>query len=391
MPAFVARRPDSPKMRVLVVLSSSNQMYSGIGRAVFELSSRMASRVDFEFAIDDLNPRNTDLVARFGREQGMPVHVGPGRREPDALDHLNAALPGLLERGRWDAVECVCFANAATNGALLESLDDRVTLAYTPHDQPTWTVPMTPSEAARLESVHRRVLARSDAVFCDSPREKELLQALVPGRNHCIHVPLGCDFRGFRAGNPQRRDQLLFVGDLAEPRKRFDRVLAVFARLIRVRPQLRLIVVGNKSDASRELIPRDLRHAVDLRGYISEEELRRTYAESAGLLLLSDFEAFGIPILEALACGTPVFLSRQEATQSLFEGFRAAHFCPADDPDATADVVARTLARGRHAVAEALADRRRLQAAFDWDVLAHRKWQALAAAWFRRNCWAVPA
>jgi glycosyltransferase involved in cell wall biosynthesis len=378
-------------MRVLVVLSSSNQMYSGIGRAVFEFAARLAERAEFEFAIDDGDPRNLGLVEEFGRRHGLPVHVGAARKDGLALDHYNADLPALVRGRRWDAIECVCFANAGTNGALLDALGDRVTLAYTPHDQPAWTVPMSPAQADHMDRVHQRVLERSDVVLCDSPAEREGLQGRVPHRNHCAFVALGCDFAAFRPGPPRRGERLLFVGDLAEPRKRFDRVLAVFARLLRSRPGLRLVVIGNKSDRAIEHVPADLRHAIELRGYVSEADLRRAYAESAGLLLLSDFEAFGIPILEALACGTPVFLSEQAATRSLFGPFRAAHFCPADDPDATAEAVSWSLARGRDAIGEALADRRRLQATFDWETLAYRKWQALASAWFRRNCWAATA
>lgn len=391
MPLPTSRTADAPRMRVLVVLSSSNQMYSGIGRAVFEFAARLSDRAAFEFAIDDGNPRNLDLVVEFGRRHDLPVHVGEGRKDHLVLDNVNADLLGVVRGRRWDAVECVCFANAGTNGALLDAVGDRVTLAYTPHDQPAWTVPTSPLQADHMDRVHQRVLERSDVVFCDSPTERQDLQGRVRGRNHCAFVALGCDFSAFRTGPARRREQLLFVGDLAEPRKRFDRVLAVFARLLRARPELKLVVIGNKSDGAIEHVPADLRHAIDLRGYVAEADLRRAYAESAGLLLLSDFEAFGIPILEALACGTPVFLSRQAATQSLFGTFRAAHFCPADDPDATAAEVAFSLARGRDAIGEALADRKRLQATFDWDSLAHRKWQALAAAWFRKNCWAASA
>lgn len=374
----------NPRMRVLCVLSSSNQLYSGIGRNLFEAAARLADRIEYEFAIDDQIARNVDCLRQFAGPRGMPVHAGRGRSVPEALDRRNDDLPALLRQGRWDVIECLCFANAATNADVLEHVG-AATLAYTPHDQPTWTVPMTPEQAEFLESVHRRVLNRADVVLCDTPHERRQLQRLEPGRNHCTHVPIGCDFRSFRPGGLRRKDQLLFVGDLAEPRKRFDRVLAVFARLIRRRPELRLIVIGNRSDAARDLIPRDLRHACDLRGYVPEIELRRTYAESLGLLLLSDFEAFGVPILESLACGTPVFLSRQAATESLFGDCLAAHFCPADDPDATAQEIERALGRGRDAIAEALADRRRLAGLFNWDLLAFRKWQALASAWFLRT------
>ena len=77
-----------PRMRVLSVLSSSNQMYSGMGRAVFELTARLTERVDFEIAIDDRDPRNLDLVLAFGRDHGIPVHVGPALDCASVARHL---------------------------------------------------------------------------------------------------------------------------------------------------------------------------------------------------------------------------------------------------------------------------------------------------------------
>jgi glycosyltransferase involved in cell wall biosynthesis len=380
----------SSRMRVLVVLSSSNQMYSGIGRAVFEFAKGMASRIEFEFAIDDAAAKNRDLVIQFGQDHGLPVHVGKGFRQPDALDCANADLPVLLARGSWDAVETLCWANTATNEMVLEHLKPESTLAYTPHDQPLSTVAMSVEQATRLKDVHHRVLRRADVVFCDSPAERAALQCVIPYRNSLTFLPLGCDFQQFRAGGWPRKPQLLFVGDLIEPRKRFDRVLAVFSRLVKNRPNLRLVVIGNRSDQVLDIIPEELRAHCDPRGYVSEPELRRTYAESLGLFLLSDFEAFGIPILEALASATPVFLSEQEATRGLFDAFPGAHFCP-DDTDSTAGIVEDVLNRGRSSITEVAAERHRLEATFSWGELAERKWRALAAAWFGRRCWAVPA
>lgn len=377
---------SSPKMRVLYVLSPSNQMYSGIGRTIFELCRRMSGRVDFEFAMSNYFEKNLAILREFCQTHGFPLHVGSGHANDGSLDTYNDDLPELLRRKRWDAVECICWANAATNEGLLENVGDMV-LAYTPHDQPISSVPMSAEQAAHIERVHQRVLTRADVVFCDSPWERQLLQARLPRQNNCTHLSLGCDFELFQSGPLERRQQLLFVGDLAEPRKRFDRVLAVFARLLRRHPALRLIVIGNRSDTVLNLIPTHLRHACTLKGYVSEEELRRTYRESLGLFLLSEYEAFGIPILEALASGTPVFLSRQAATESLFDSFEGAHFCPAEDLEATLAIVEQTIDRGRIAIQEAIDDRPRLQAAFDWDRLAVRKWDALAAAWFVRNAW----
>ncbi|CAN5914106.1 hypothetical protein BH23PLA1_BH23PLA1_07700 [soil metagenome] len=384
------RPPDSNRMRVLCAIPSTNQMYSGVGRALRELSARMVGRVDLEFAVDDLNPRNLGLLQAFAVEHGMRVHVGRHRLDPSSCDPVNEALPGVMAQRRWDAIELIGFANAATGDAVLEGVGNAL-LCYTPHDQPLWTVPMSAEQASRTAEVHRRVVQRADVVLADSPHERRQLQALAPGRNHCNFLPLGCDFDAFTPGPIDRPPRFLFVGDLNEIRKRFDRVLGVFSRLRETRPDLRLVVVGNRSEEAGAGLPGSLRSAVDLRGYIDESELRKTYSESLGLFLLSDVEAFGLPILEALASGTPVFLSDLETTRGLFGAFRGACFCPTDDPEGTFAVVERSLSRGREAIAETIADRPRLQAAFDWNQLAVRKWQALASAWTRKQGWAWSA
>ncbi len=373
-----------PKMRVLSVLSSSNQMYSGIGRAVFELTARLKERVDFEIAIDDLHPKNLNLVLEFGQAHGIPVHVGPGLTSHRSLDSFSATLPSLLRRGDWDLVEALCWANSATNAVVLREIGDRA-LAYTGHFQPLWTVPMSPEVSANTDEVHRRMAARADAVLCVSPWERRVVQGHAPGRNNCHYVANGCNTDGYRPGPPARKPHLLFVADLAEPRKRFDRILAILPRLLERRPELKLVVIGNGSDQALARIPASLHHACELRGYVGEGELRRAYAEAAGVFLLSEFEAFGIPILEGLVSGTPVFLTDLEVTRSLFSPFKGAKFCPGDDPEATLAIVEGTLDRGEAAIREVIADRDRLRAAFDWDGLALGKWQALSSAWFARH------
>ena len=379
-----------PRMRVLWALSPANQMYSGIGRAIFEVVRRTTDRIAYEFAMSDMFAKNLDIVRAFCEAHGLPLHVGRGRAEPGSLDTYNDDLAETIRRGRYDVVETVCWANAATNQCVLDGIGD-MTLAYTPHDQPIWTVPMSETEARHIESVHDRMLLRSDVVFCDSPHERRDLTRRTRGRDTCIHLNLGCDFRGFRPGPVDRPPRLLFVGDLAEPRKRFDRVIAVFEHIHRKQPEYRLVVVGNRSNEVGERIPPELRGAVELRGYVSEAELRRAYAESRGLFLLSDFEAFGVPIVEALACGTPVFLTRLEQTHSLFGSYRGAHFCPSDDFWRTLEIVETALSDSRKSIAGALADRTRLESEFDWDLLAERKRRALAAAWFARNAYSWSA
>jgi glycosyltransferase involved in cell wall biosynthesis len=373
-----------PKMRVLQVLSSSNQMYSGLGRAFFELTARLKERADFEIVIDDLYPKQLDLVLDFGQRHEIPVHVGPAMISSRSLDSVSATLPIQLRRTVWDLVETLCWANSATNEMVLREIGDRA-LVYTPHYQPLWTVPMSPEVSHHTDDIHHRVARRADAVFSDSPWERRVVQAQTHGRNNCYHIPLGVNCGEYRPGPLARKPHLLFVGDLVEPRKRFDRILAIMPRILERWPEMKLVVIGNGSDKVLERIPAELRHACELRGYVTEPELRRAYAESRAVFLLSEFEAFGIPILEGLVSGTPVFLTDLAVTRSIFGTFGGARFCPGDDHDGTFAVVEETLDKGEAAIRETLADRERLKAAFDWDGLALQKWQVMASAWFTRH------
>ncbi len=386
MPVVHQDRPDrNPRrMRILWVLSSANQMYSGIGRALFELTQRLGDRADYELAIDDAYPRNLKIVRAFADRWKLPLHVSRGLYRPRCMDTVGEGIGDLVAEPRWDLVECLSWANAATNEVVLDAIGDRA-LGYTPHYQPLWTVPMNPETSSHVDDVMGWTLDRSDVIFCDSPWERQAVLRYAPTRENRVHLSLGCDFRQYQVGRRDRSRQLLFVGDLAEPRKRLDRVLGVMDRLVRRFPDVKLVVVGNGSDGAIERIPEHLRPNCELKGYVDEAELRRAYAESSGLFLLSDFEAFGIPILEALAVGTPVFLTDLDVTRSIFNLYRGARFCPGDDIDATAGIVERSLERGAEAIDEALADRARLEAAFDWDVLAEQKWQALRSAWFGRH------
>jgi glycosyltransferase involved in cell wall biosynthesis len=382
--AATVRCERSPKLRLLCVLSSANQLYSEIGRNLFELTLGLRDQFMFEFAIDDYFKKNVDHLLNFCAKHKFPAHVGPGRAMPSSLDTVNEHLPQLLGQQRWDVIECVSWASAATNAAVVAGAGAAV-FAYTPHFQPAWTVPMSADQASNTEAVHRRLMRTADVVFCDSIWERRQLQVQAGPHGNCVFLPIGCRFDEFRPRPVARRPQLLFVGDLAEPRNRIDRVFAVFARLRRRWPQLRLVLIGSRTEDARDRVPVELQPACECRGYVSDAELRRAYAESVGVLLLSDYESFGIPILEALACGTPVFLSRLDATWSLFQQYQGAHFCPADDLDGTAEVIDRVLTRGADAIGEVIIDREALQIEFNCQAVATQKRNALASAWYVKN------
>jgi glycosyltransferase involved in cell wall biosynthesis len=100
-----------------------------------------------------------------------------------------------------------------------------------------------------------------------------------------------------------------------------------------------------------------------VRGYVPKDELAQLYRDAAALVLPSRYEGFGLPVVEAMASGTPVVAAPDEALREVAGD--AAVFAPAEELAA--------------AVERALADRDRLVAAgleraqrFSWDETARR-------------------
>ena len=90
-----------------------------------------------------------------------------------------------------------------------------------------------------------------------------------------------------------------------EPRKNLPALIAAFALLRRRRPDLTLAIAGLTGWEERPLDAAGVR----LLGFVSDEELGRLYRGAAVFAYPSRFEGFGIPIVEALASGTPVAVS----------------------------------------------------------------------------------
>ena len=111
-----------------------------------------------------------------------------------------------------------------------------------------------------------------------------------------------------RQGVPERF--VLFVGTL-EPRKNLIRLIEAFARIYDSKVQL--VLVGGKGWLYDELFDRvqdlGLREAVIFPGYVMGDDLPLWYNAATIVAYPSVYEGFGLPVLEAQACGTPVLTS----------------------------------------------------------------------------------
>jgi glycosyltransferase involved in cell wall biosynthesis len=143
------------------------------------------------------------------------------------------------------------------------------------------------------------------------------------------------------------RDFLLAVGSL-QPRKNLVRLLRAYARLRSTRPDFtpQLVITGRRLWLANEIFAEIRRQPwaadVIVTGYVADEDLPALYRAATALVYPSLFEGFGLPPLEAMACGTQVIASN---TSSLPEvtGEAAILIDPYDESE-LADALLRVVA-----------------------------------------------
>lgn len=114
---------------------------------------------------------------------------------------------------------------------------------------------------------------------------------------------------GWAYGPKVNQNYFLFVGTI-QPRKNLERLITAFSRQ---RSVFRLVIVGQRGWMSDSiyLLPKKLgiENRVKFLGYVPDENLPVLYSGAKALLFPSLFEGFGLPIIEAQACGCPVLTS----------------------------------------------------------------------------------
>jgi glycosyltransferase involved in cell wall biosynthesis len=135
---------------------------------------------------------------------------------------------------------------------------------------------------------------------------------------------------------------LLFVGTL-EPRKNLLTLLKAFAQILRetqMRPQL--VIAGGEgwlmTQTESFIESAGIKDRLLFTGYLRDEELRALYSSCVALVYPSLYEGFGLPPLEAMACGAPVIASRIAALQEVL-GDTAILIDPLDSESLTRAIV----------------------------------------------------
>jgi glycosyltransferase involved in cell wall biosynthesis len=197
---------------------------------------------------------------------------------------------------------------------------------------------------------------RAAAIIADSESTRQdaiRLANVPPGKIHTVLLGVTPDFhpesdpaalQSVRQMYNLPERFLLFVG-LLEPRKNLPVLLQAFASLPPQQPQAKLVIVGRQGwmyQQTLQLVQSlGLEQQVHFTGYVNQADLPRVYNLAEMAVYPSTYEGFGLPVLEAMACGTPVITTNVSSMPEI--AGEAGVMVPPGDMTALAQAIERLL------------------------------------------------
>ncbi len=337
-------------MRIGIDYTAALRQGAGIGRYTRELVTALLSLP---------SPHRYTLFAATG---GLSLATGDLRLNPPTgklavlplsdewlarLWHrARLPIPVELWTGRLDLFYSPDFVLPPTlpGTRTLLTVHDLSFLRYPDH--------FVPKLVAYLSRVVPRAVARADRVLADSQATRRDLRELlgVPaGKVEVLYSGVDARFAPQPAAGERERLQrryalderpyVLSVGTI-QPRKNYARLIRTFAALP---PGHQLLIAGGPGWLYQEVFDLAAQHAdrVRILGFVDDADLPALYRSAALLVFPSLYEGFGLPVLEAMACGVPVVCSDASSLPEV-AGDAALLVNPLDD-DALVQAMRRAL------------------------------------------------
>ncbi|MEX1019497.1 MAG: glycosyltransferase family 1 protein [Litorilinea sp.] len=382
-PTALPTAPPTVRPTVLVDVGPAVHQHAGLSRYAHELAAAMLANA----------PTDLDIALFYNRHSGhtLPADLSSAPHITLTLGQYGwrlGALAGQLLR--WSQPPVMQTARRELSRAprlyhatehLLPYLS--IPAILTVHDLIFESLPAYHTRLNRtfLRLAMPRFLAAATAIIAVSAHTAHDIVAryhVDTRKIHVIHEGVDAHFQPASAAEKARvharyadnAPYLLMVGTL-EPRKNHATALRALQKLRAAGRPHKLVIAGGQGwlfDSIQALVTElGLEDAVIFTGYVPAADLPALYSAADCFLLPSLYEGFGFPVLEAMACGTPVVCSNVSSLPEIAGD--AARLVPPQDADALATAVGEILDHPR--LAETLRRHGLANAArFRWDACA---------------------
>ncbi len=310
-------------------------LVAGLGAAA-EVDLHLVARTDDASRWEDIAP-------------GAVVHASAPTRRPLRLAWEQLSAPGVgaaIETDVWHGPHYTLPLRV--DAPAVVTVHD---LTFFEH--PEWH---ERSKVAYFRRMIRAAVRRADVVVCVSAYTEARLRAHCSPRGDVVVVPHGVDHARFHpaTADTTTRDldllgrygiappYIAFSGTI-EPRKNLPALVHAFARMARTEPDLRLVLAGGNGwgadDVRAAIASSGVATHIQRPGYLDDDTLTALFRQAVAVVYPSLEEGFGLPALEALACGTPLVSTRGSAVEEMVGD--AALLVTPGDVDALADALAR--------------------------------------------------
>lgn len=278
---------------------------AGIGRYTAHLCGEMARRQDidtrFLFTAVRHKKEKVKEIKRLVGARRFALKSVPGEWKNTILG-WPVSIPDMWVKNidLWHAPS-IWEAPLATNRKLVVTI----------HDMTPFLFPELRGQKVSKNQQRRTIKTtkKADSIICISKATADDLVKFIPEVKDKISiVPLGVE-DSFKQLNYTKKEKVILTVGTVEPRKNLKLLFETFERLPeKLQKDYKIWVIGASGWRNSDIFDKanKLGDKVKFFGYVSDDELVELYNRAEIFAFPSIYEGFGLPLLEAMACGLPI-------------------------------------------------------------------------------------